>query len=158
MSGWSCDCWRKHHRLHSFEIYWISKRKRLQRRASEGVYEREKREEPSGRMSPKWGYHNHTVTTTTATANLHSRSTLAAPLTSHRSFQSQGPKIHRTQVVHVHGEPTSPWLLRFVMRVYTLAQSLMRCPDSSQKLGSDTVRLVQVSQVENTYRDNSQSL
>ena len=67
------------------------------------------------------------------------------PHSSHRSFQSQGPKIHRTQVVRVHGEPTFPWLLRFVKRVYTLAQSLTRCPDSSQRLGSDTVRLVQVS-------------
>jgi hypothetical protein len=95
----------------------------------------------------------HTVSTTLytpSTANLHSHSTLVAPLTSRRSSQSQDWKIHRTQVVHGHGEPTFPSLLRSVMRVCTLAQSLKRYPDSSQRLGSDTVRLVPVSQVKNT--------
>ena len=99
-------------------------------------------------MSPKWGYHNHAVInlpTLYPTANLHSHSTLVSLLASHLSFQLQGQKIHQTQVVRVHGEPTIQWPLQSVMRVYTLAQSLTRYPDSSHRLGSDTVRLVQVS-------------
>jgi hypothetical protein len=85
-----------------------------------------------------------------STANLHLLSSLAVPLIACRSFQSQDQKIHRTQVVHVHGKPTFPWLLRSVMRAYTLARSSGRCPDNSQRLESDTAQLVQVSQSENT--------
>lgn len=43
MLGWSSDCRRKHHRWHSFEIYSISKRKRLRLRAFEEVHERVRR-------------------------------------------------------------------------------------------------------------------
>jgi hypothetical protein len=57
--GWPCDCqqqWRNH-RWHNSEIYLISKRKKWQPQAFQGMYERAKREGSREEGCPKWGYH-----------------------------------------------------------------------------------------------------